>query len=193
MSRRLQARHPASHGVTGPAPRRSLRDMDLEPALVVGLGLPAVALVVGLAWRARDGRVRHLDRSVVVPDAAASALQPRTPSPTPEAERLGLGADVVGTGATIVQFSTEFCSRCPGTARALVGLAAEYDGVRHVDVDLTHRPDLAQAFRVTQTPTVLVLGADGRATARVTGVPRLEELRDELDATTGRSRVSHHA
>ncbi|WP_353816686.1 thioredoxin family protein [Agromyces sp. SYSU T00266] len=164
--------------------------MDLAPALVVGLGLPAVALVVGLVWRARDGRVRHLDRPAVVPGAAASAIHPRTP---PEAERLGLEADVVGTDATLVQFSTEFCSRCPGTARALVGLASEYDGVRHVDIDLTHRPDLAQGFRVTQTPTVLVLDADGRATARVTGVPRLDELRDRLDTTTGRSRVRHHA
>ncbi|GAA1056517.1 hypothetical protein GCM10017608_32590 [Agromyces luteolus] len=166
--------------------------MDLAPALVVGLGLPAVALVVGLAWRARDGRVRRVAPGADVPGAAASAIQPRTHSAS-EAERLGLGVDVVGTDATLVQFSTEFCSRCPGTARALVGLASEYDGVRHVDVDLTHRRDLAQAFHVTQTPTVLVLGADGRATARVTGVPRIDDLRDELDTTTGRSRVRNHA
>ncbi|WP_438856344.1 thioredoxin family protein [Agromyces sp. M3QZ16-3] len=167
--------------------------MDLAPALVVGLALPAVALAAGLIWRARDGRMRHVDRPVGVPAAAASAIRPGATAPATDAERLGLDVDALGTGATIVQFSTEFCSRCPGTARALSELASEYDDVRHVDVDLTHRRDLAQAFHVTQTPTVLVLAADGRATARAAGVPRLDDLRAELDTTTGRPRVRHHA
>ncbi|MFC9917908.1 thioredoxin family protein [Agromyces binzhouensis] len=167
--------------------------MDLAPALVVGLALPAVALVVGLAWRAREGRVQHLAGRVDVPVGAASAIRPGSPAPTSDAERLGLAGESLGAEATLVQFSTEFCSRCPGTARALAELASEYRDVRHVDIDLTHRRDLADAFRVTQTPTVLVLGADGRATARVTGVPRIGDLRDELDTTTGRSRVRHHA
>ncbi|MRX42617.1 thioredoxin family protein [Agromyces kandeliae] len=167
--------------------------MDLAPALVVGLGLPAVALLVGLAWRARDGRVRRIRGRGDVPAAAASAIHPGATASAPEAERLGLAGDALGAGATLVQFSTEFCSRCPGTARVLAELASEYGDVRHVDIDLTHRGDLADAFRVTQTPTVLVLGADGRATARVAGVPRIDELRDELDTTTGRSRVRHHA
>ncbi|WP_400993374.1 thioredoxin family protein [Agromyces sp. GXQ0307] len=167
--------------------------MDPLPALVVGLGLPAVALVAGFVWRARDGRVRHLDRRVGIPAAAASAIRPGRAASASDAERLGLDDDALGTGATLVQFSTEFCSRCPGTARALAELASEYDGVRHVDVDLTHRRDLAHAFSVTQTPTVLLLGADGRATARAAGVPRLDGLRAELDTITGRPRVRHHA
>jgi thiol-disulfide isomerase/thioredoxin len=162
--------------------------MDLVPALAVGLGLPALALVVGLAWRARDGRLRHLRRP------AAETVSPADPAgPPTEAARLALGPEHLGSEATLVQFSTEFCSRCPAAARALGELAAEYADVRHVDIDLTHRPDLADDFRVSQTPTVLVLAADGRSTARVTGAPRIDELRDELDTITGRSRVRHSA
>ncbi|GAA2039050.1 hypothetical protein GCM10009819_25130 [Agromyces tropicus] len=159
--------------------------MELAPVLVVGLGLPAVALLLGLAWRARDGRVRRVASAAATTSTDAAAVR--------DADALGLPAAAFGADATLVQFSTEFCSRCPATARALGGLADEYDGVRHVDVDLTHRRGLADAFRVTQTPTVLVLGADGRAVARIAGAPRLDEVREVIDSITGRSRVPHHA
>lgn len=149
--------------------------------------------MIGLVWRARDGRVHRVGREPGVPAAAASAIRPGSSPARSDAERLELDGDALGAEATLVQFSTEFCSRCPGTARALVELASEYDGVRHVDIDLTHRADLADAFRVTQTPTVLLLDAHGRSVARVAGVPRIDELRDELDTTTGRSRVRHPA
>ena len=76
--------------------------MDLVPALVAGLGLPLVALVAGLAWKARDGRVRAVA-------APAAALDGR------DAHDLGLD-DRLGADATLVQFSTEYCSRCPATA-----------------------------------------------------------------------------
>ncbi|WP_430646248.1 thioredoxin family protein [Agromyces sp. GXS1127] len=165
--------------------------MELAPALAVGIGLPAVALVIGLVWRARTGRVQRLGGASGIPAGAASAIRPGATPARSDAERLQLEPAALGDGATLVQFSTEYCSRCPGTARALVELASEYDGVRHVEIDLTHRADLADAFRVTQTPTVLVLDPSGRAVARIAGVPRIDELRDELDTTTGRSRAIH--
>lgn len=153
--------------------------MDLVPALVAGLGLPLVALVAGLAWKARDGRVRAIA-------APAAALDGR------DAHDLGLD-DRLGADATLVQFSTEYCSRCPATARALGALADGYDGVRHVEIDLTHDPALADRFRVTQTPTVLVLDAHGSTAGRVAGVPRTDDLRSLIDDLTGRHRVPHHA
>jgi thioredoxin-like negative regulator of GroEL len=61
--------------------------------------------------------------------------------------------------------------------------------VRHVEVDLTHRPDIADRFRVLQTPTTLILDARGATTARIAGVPRSNEVRDRLDELTGRTRV----
>ncbi|WP_353829002.1 thioredoxin family protein [Agromyces sp. SYSU T0242] len=161
--------------------------MEFVPVLVVGLGLPATAAALGAVWRLRDGRVRRI--------AAHRSRRERTTEVTTlrDADALGRDADAFGADATLVQFSTEYCSRCPAASRALGALAAEYDGVRHLDVDLTHRPDLADAFRVTQTPTVLVLDADGRAIARVTGAPRVHELREVIDPITRRSRVPHPA
>ncbi len=84
-------------------------------------------------------------------------------------------ADALGAAATLVQFSTAYCSRCPSTARQLAAIAADYAGVRHVEVDLTGRPDLADRFHVLQTPTTLILDARGAATARIGGVPRAHD------------------
>jgi len=145
--------------------------MDWQAALIVGLGLPALATVLGLVWRSGAGRVRATKT-----DAAGTR--------STSAAALGLADADLGTAATLVQFSTEFCSRCPSTARRLAAVADGYDGVRHVEIDLTHRADLADRFHVRQTPTTLILRADGTTTARIGGVPRLADVRTHLETIT---------
>src|SRR3546814_17751286 len=68
------------------------------------------------------------------------------------------------------------CSRCPGVHRMLSSVAAGHDGARHLDVDLTHRPDIAKHFRVLQTPTTLILDRDGAVQSRTGGVPSRDTL-----------------
>ena len=156
--------------------------MDLVPALVAGIGLPAAATLIGLIVRRRDGRVRS---------AAPAARGASTGS---DAGALGLAPGALGTDVTLVQFSTTYCSRCPGTARALGELADAHDAdVRHVEIDLTDDPALADRFDVRQTPTVLVLDAGGRTAGRIAGVPRPDELRALIDDLTRRNRVHQHA
>ncbi|ANJ27445.1 thioredoxin family protein [Agromyces aureus] len=156
--------------------------MDWQAALIVGLGLPAIATVLGLVWRARTGRVRSA-AGVRTPTDAASAR-------STSAAALGLADADLGDAATLVQFSTEYCSRCPATARQLGEVAASYDGVRHVEIDLTHRADLADRFHVRQTPTTLILRADGTTTARIGGAPRLAAVRTHLETLIGSPHVA---
>ncbi|MCT2085782.1 thioredoxin family protein [Microbacterium enclense] len=126
--------------------------MDLTIALLVTAALVAVAVGAGIVYRRTQGRARAVDTAEVV--------DPRR-----------LGADGLGEEATLLQFSTEMCSRCPGVHRMLSDIAAGRDGVRHLDVDLTHRPDIAQHFRVLQTPTTLVLDRNGAIRTRFGGTP----------------------
>ena len=153
------------------------------------MGLIAAATAVGLLWRARQGSLQ------VVADAPAAA--PHAPQPTPTAQPrpteaqpltpsdLG-GTAPFGSQATLVQFSTEFCSRCPATRRLLGDVASARAGVVHLDVDLTHRADLANRFKILQTPTTLVLGPGGILTARINGVPQRHSLTSHLDDLTAR-------
>nr|WP_314841357.1 thioredoxin family protein [uncultured Microbacterium sp.] len=136
--------------------------MSPEIALLVAGTLVAVAAVVGVVLRARDGRRR-----------GAGALR-FDPADADDAEW--------GSQATLVQFSTEMCTRCPQVRRMLSGYSAESDDLRHVEVDLTHRPDLSARYRVLQTPTVFVVDRSGAVRARFHGVPQRHALTDALDS-----------
>jgi len=138
-------------------------------AVLVVVALVAVATAVGLVWKRRTGAVASVDAGRAETVTAADV---RTDAP-------------FGERATLLQFSTEFCAYCPQTRRVLGGLAERTEGVAHVDVDLTHSPDLAHRFNVLQTPTTLVLDGAGVVRARIGGAPRPAELEASL------SRILH--
>lgn len=134
---------------------------------LIGLALLLVLTVgVGVFLRWRQGRPRrHIPHEVVDPAR--------------------LGADGLGESATLLQFSTELCARCPGVHRTLAAVADRHEGVRHLDVDLTHRPDIAKHFHVLQTPTTLILDRDGVVQTRFGGAPNRDVLELELARLTG--------
>lgn len=140
--------------------------MTLVEALIGLAVLLAVTVVAGLAVRWKQGRAkRHVPHEVVEPTR--------------------LGADGLGDVATLLQFSTEMCSRCPGVHRTLSAVADARPGVRHLDVDLTHRPDIAKHFHVLQTPTTLILDRHGVVQTRFGGVARRDVIEMELARVIG--------
>ncbi len=134
---------------------------------LVGLAVllaATVALGVFVQWRQGRPR-RHIPHEVIEPNR--------------------LGADALGQTATLLQFSTELCSRCPGVHRTLESVAGGRDGVRHLDIDVTRRPDIAKHFHILQTPTTLVLDGAGVVQTRFGGVPNRDVLELELNRLTG--------
>lgn len=128
----------------------------MEP-LVIVLGLVAVSTALGLAWKSQQGRVRRASSAVDLPEGI-----------------------VLGGRATLLQFSTEVCAPCRATHTVLDSLARDTDQVNHVDVDLTHRPDLASRFGILQTPTTFILDRDGVVRARIGGAARRDSVLAEL-------------
>lgn len=140
--------------------------MPLVPALIVLVSLLVVSVSIGVIFRIRQGRPhRHIPHEAIDPRA--------------------LGADELGARATLVQFSSEMCAHCATVHRTLAEIAEGTDGVMHLDVDLTRRPDLARRFHVLQTPTTLILDADGVTQTRFGGPPRRDVLELELARVTG--------
>ncbi|VXC30408.1 Thioredoxin [Plantibacter sp. T3] len=142
--------------------------MSPLPALSLILVLVLSATAVGLVVLARSGRASHRTDGDRLSSAALGTTTP------------------LGRSATLVQFSTEFCAQCPGTRRLLHELADGEAGVGVLDVDLTHRPDLADRFSVLQTPTVLLLDRAGIVRGRFSGVARRAVLAGELRSVLGR-------
>jgi thiol-disulfide isomerase/thioredoxin len=139
--------------------------VNLVTAFVAIAALLALTVALGVYLRWRQSRPhRHILHEVVEPER--------------------LGADGLGEVATLLQFSTELCARCPGVHRTLSSIADAHEGVRHLDVDLTHRPDIAKHFHVLQTPTTLVLDRDGVIQTRFGGTPSRDVLELELNRLT---------
>lgn len=129
-------------------------------ATIVIVALVAASTLLGLVWRARQGRVRAASGEAV--DYAAA-----------------------GANITLLQLSTEVCAPCRATAAVLERVADEYPGVVHVDLDITDRADVASRFHVLTTPTTLLIDADGEVRARITGAARPTIVREELDRLIG--------
>ena len=134
---------------------------------LIGLAvLLAATVALGIFVQWRQGRPRrHIPHEVIEPTR--------------------LGADTLGETATLLQFSTEMCARCPGVHRTLAAVAGAREGVSHLDIDVTHRPDIAKHFHVLQTPTTLVLDRNGVVQTRFGGAPNREVLELELARLSG--------
>ena len=117
------------------------------------IGLVAVATVLGLVWRASQGRVTQATGQI---DGVA-----------------------LGSHATLLQLSSEVCAPCRATAKVLSGIHEL--GVHHVEVDIADRPDLASRFNILQTPTTLILDASGAVRARIGGAVRRDTVIAELE------------
>jgi len=137
--------------------------LPMSPVLAFSLlgALLAVAVLAGVAIRVLDGRRRGGGHLVF--DSADVDMQ-------------------LGSTATLVQFSTETCARCPQVRRMLRSIADEKDGLAHIEVDLTHRPDLSSRYRVLHTPTTFIVDRAGSVRARFNGVPHRHALTEALAA-----------
>jgi len=91
-----------------------------------------------------------------------------------------LGA-ALGARATLVQFSSAFCAPCRAARDTLGRVAADLDGVAHVEVDAEEHLDLVRRLAILRTPTTLVLDASGREITRATGAPRPAQVLAALD------------
>ena len=140
--------------------------MDLPVALAVTAAVLGVAGILGVVLTRAKGRARHPHSEVNV---GVGSLP---------------GLDSLAPGATIVQFSTEFCASCPGTRRLLTQIVDDGYGLELVEVDLTHRADLARDFKILQTPTVFVIDADGVLRTRFGGAPRRADVLAAIDSAS---------
>jgi thiol-disulfide isomerase/thioredoxin len=134
---------------------------------VIGL-LVLTALLAGTWWKIRTGRAKLVKSGKLVD---LNKLQ---------ADKLGKTVSSFGTTATLLQFSTEVCSICIATSRLFKELESKIPGLKHIEVDITHRMDLAAHFSIMQTPTTLILDKHGMVRARIGGAPRQNVIEAEL-------------
>ena len=168
----------------------------MTAGLIVCVAALAIATFGGLGLRRRNGRFRPVaasaaaraaTRTVASADQAAEFLAgpgAATPAGTaPYISWADLGQPF-GTRATLVQFSSAFCAPCRATRQVLAEVAGMTTGVAHVEIDAESHLELVRRLDVRRTPTVFVLGPDGRIARRASGQPRKADLIAALGEVT---------
>jgi thiol-disulfide isomerase/thioredoxin len=157
----------------------------VAPGLIALVATLAVALMAGLAWQRTNGRMRGVGPAGAASRAPAAGAPAAEPPAEPAADAPVLtGAELglpLGERATLVQFSTAFCAPCRATRRILGEVAGMIDGVAHVEIDAESRLDLVRRLDIRRTPTVLVVGPDGRIAKRASGQPRKADVIAAVD------------
>lgn len=142
--------------------------MSPESRLTLVVAIVVVAILVGAIWKLTSGKAKRIRDGIQVDLAELGVIKNGSP------------VTRFGTRITFLQFSSEFCSQCVQTARALAQLEQQTQDVLHLEVDITNRLDLASKYNILQTPTTLVLDRRGVIKSRIGGSPKTATLEAEI-------------
>ena len=87
----------------------------------------------------------------------------------------------LGEQATILQFSSAFCTPCRATRSTLSTVVTQYPKIKYVEVDAESNLDLVRRLDIRQTPTTLFLNAFGKEIARAVGAPKRDQVISALE------------
>ena len=81
-----------------------------------------------------------------------------------------------GDRATIVQFSTTFCSSCRAAKSLIKDVVKDQSDIAYLEIDAESNLDLVRKVDIKSTPTTLFLDKAGFEIARATGAPKRDQL-----------------
>ena len=121
----------------------------------------AIATVIGLRLKATQGRIK-------------------------QRKGLQISASEIGTQlgerATVVQFSTTFCTSCRAAKVLISDEVSKRSDVKYVEIDAESNLELVRKLDIRSTPTTLFLDKKGFEIARAVGAPK----RDQINAAINR-------
>jgi len=88
----------------------------------------------------------------------------------------------LGSRATLVQFSSAFCSPCRATRMLLEDVTADISDVVYVEIDAENNLELVRTLDIRSTPTTLFLDRTGREVGRAMGAPKRDQVLSAISA-----------
>ena len=136
---------------------------SVDPTLIAIL-IFAIASGYGLWYRQSRGKVKRSSRGDS--GALTSAV---------------LGQEL-GTRASLLQFSSAFCTPCRATRVLITDVIQGLEGVAHIDIDAESHLELVRKLDIRSTPTTLFLDRNGMEKGRAIGAPKRAQLLEAIDA-----------
>lgn len=137
---------------------QTTRVKSLVPILIV----LSLASAYGLWYQRSRGKIRTSHKG---PEAALSS------------EILG---GPLGSRATLVQFSSAFCTPCRATRILLENVVSALPDVKHIEIDAEAHLDLVRKLNIHSTPTTLILNSEGVEVGRAVGAPSRDQVLNSL-------------
>ncbi len=81
-----------------------------------------------------------------------------------------------GKRATVVQFSTTFCSECRAAKALISDVVSTQNEIAYIEIDAESNLELVRKVEIRSTPTTLFLDKAGFEIARATGAPKRDQL-----------------
>jgi thiol-disulfide isomerase/thioredoxin len=81
-----------------------------------------------------------------------------------------------GKRATVVQFSTTFCSECRAAKALISDVVSTQNEIAYIEIDAESSLKLVRKVDIRSTPTTLFLDKAGFEIARATGAPKRDQL-----------------
>lgn len=113
--------------------------------------------IIGIWYQKSRGKIKE----------SANNLQLITPA---------IIGEELGERATLLQFSSAFCTPCRATRTLLGQVVTDFPGIKHVEIDAESNLELVRELKINSTPTTLVLDASGRELSRAVGAPKRSDV-----------------
>ena len=84
--------------------------------------------------------------------------------------------DKYGKRATVVIFSTTFCSECRAAKALISDVTSTLSDISYIEVDAESNLELVRKVDIRSTPTTIFLDKAGFEIARATGAPKRDQL-----------------
>ena len=123
--------------------------------ILILISVLLISLFIGLLIKSRLGKVRRQLRLQIF-----------------ESE---LGNNY-GKRATVVQFSTTFCSECRAAKALISDVVSTQNEIAYIEIDAESNLELVRKVDIRSTPTTLFLDRSGFEIARATGAPKRDQL-----------------
>lgn len=98
---------------------------------------------------------------------------------------LQISASEIGTSlgdrATVVQFSTTFCSSCRAAKVLISDVVSKRSDVKYVEIDAESNLELVRKLDIRSTPTTLFLDKKGFEIARAIGAPKRDQVTSAIN------------
>ncbi len=117
--------------------------------------LLALATGIGFRLRATQGRIKQKKGLQISSSEIGTSL---------------------GQRATVVQFSTSFCSSCRAAKVLISDEVSKQSDIKYVEIDAESNLELVRKLDIRSTPTTLFLDKKGFEIARAVGAPKRDQI-----------------